>query len=109
MSTSLSPHVSKDFGKIWTIGVHDGNNYRETNVKNILRLHLPKGHPHLFTDNGSLFPGQGELILPRHMRYQLGQRPTHIITGRFNNHFINGERDKSPTQYHIWNGRILPK
>lgn len=107
MSTSLSPHVAKDFGKSWEITHHDGSELKTTKVKNILRLHLPKGHEHLFTDNGSIFPGQGELILPRGMRYQLGQNPTHIIQGTFDNHFGHG-KDKE-TQYHIYTGRILPR
>lgn len=107
MSTSLSPHVAKDFGKEWEMGYHDGNQYRTKKIKNILRLQLPKGHEHLFADNGSNYPGQGELILPRGMRYQLGQKPTHIIDGKFDSHFGHGKnRDM---QYHIWNGRVLPR
>lgn len=108
MSTSLSPHVAKDFGKPWEMGSDNGSGYRTTRIKNILRLHLPKGHPGLFTDPGSHFPGQGEIILPRNMRYQLGQKPTHIVQGRFNRHFGDtpGHDD---VQYHIWTGRILPR
>lgn len=107
MSTSLSPHVAKDFGKEMTISHHDGNEYKEHKVKNIVRLHLEKGQKHLFTDNGSLFSGQGELILPRGTRFQLGQKPTHIIQGNFDSHFGDGK--VGDTQYHIWNGRILSK
>ncbi len=108
MSTSLSPHVAKDFGKTWMMNYHDGKDYKEMRVKNILRLHIPRGHLGLFTDNGSLFPGQGEIILPRGMRYQFGQRPTHIIQGNFLSHFGNF-RNRGETQYHIYNGRILSK
>lgn len=107
MSSSLSPQVAKDFGKSWEMGYHDGKDYKNIKVKNILRLHLPKGHSGLFTDNGSLFPGQGEIILPRGMRYQFGQRPTHIIEGRFHSHFGHGSSNK--IQYHIYTGRILPR
>lgn len=107
MSTSLSPHVAKDFGKPFEMGYSDGDEYKEKKIKNILRLHLPKGHEHLFTDNGSIFPGQGELILPRGMRYQLGQRPTHIIRGKFDSHF--GFGNTGDTEFHIYNGRILPR
>ncbi len=108
MSTSLSPHVAKDFGKIWEMSYHDSKNYKNMKVKNILRLHIPRGHLGLFTDNGSLFTGQGEIILPRGMRYQFGQRPTHIIQGNFLSHFGNfGNREER--QYHIYNGRILPR
>lgn len=107
MSTSLSPHVAKDFGKNMEMGYSDGNQYKTVNVKNILRLHLPKGQKHLFTDNGSFFPGQGELILPRGTRFQLGQKPTHIIHGNFDSHFGDGKN--GDTQYHIWTGRILRK
>lgn len=106
MSTSLSPHVAKDFGKIYDVGHSDGGRYKSTRVQHILRLHLPEGHRHLFTDNGSTLPGQGELILPRGMRYQIGNRPSHIITGTFSSHFGIGKNPK--TQYHIWNARILP-
>jgi hypothetical protein len=107
MSTSLSPHVAKDFGKTWELGADVGGKYSNIKVKNILRLHLPKGHPHLHTDNGSIFPGQGEIILPRNMRYQLGQQPTHIVHGKFDSYFGHGAKDHM--QYHIWNGRVLPK
>lgn len=109
MSTSLSPHVAKDFGKEWQSTYHDGHETQSIGVKNILRLHLPKGHEHLFTDNGSLFPGQGELILPRGMRYQIGQKPTHIIQGNFGNHFSGYVGNIGDTQYHIYTGRILPR
>lgn len=107
VSTSLSPHIAKDFGKNWIMNYHDGKEYKEMQVKNILRLHLPKGYSGLFTDNGSLFPGQGEIILPRGLRYQFGQRPTHIIQGNFQNHannIMNGIK-----QYHIYSGRILTR
>lgn len=103
MSTSLSPHVAKDFGKQWIMTNHDGG---ATIVKNILRLHLPKGHSGLFADNASHFPGQGEIILPRGMRYQIGQRPTHVIEGKFRDHF--NDSPVTNKQYHIWTGRILP-
>ena len=109
LSTSISPHVAKDFGNTWDMSGHDGNNYKTIKTKNILRLHLPKGHPHLFNDNASLFPGQGELILPRGMRYQLGQKPTHIIDGDFESHFDGGVDKKRPIQYLFWTGRILPR
>ena len=107
MSTSLSPHVAKDFGKPWEMGYSDDDGYKEKKIKNILRINLPKGHEHLFTDNGSIFPGQGELILPKGMRYQLGQRPTHIIRGKFDSHFGHG--DAGDTEFHIYSGRILPR
>ena len=104
MSTSLSPHVAKDFGKPFSRSFDDDT----PNIKNILRLHLPKNHPALFADNASLFPGQGELILPRNMRYQLGQKPTHIIRGKFYNHF-NPDRTPDYKEYHFYTGRVLPK
>lgn len=102
LSTSLSPHVSKDFGLYSDYFDKEGN---KQFVKNILRIHLPKGSPHLFTDPASIIPGQGELILPRNIKMQLGQQPTHIITGIFNNHFSNKPTDL--TSYHMWTGRIL--
>jgi hypothetical protein len=104
LSTSLSPHVSKDFGLHSDYFDDLGDKHF---VKNILRLHLPPGHPHLFTDPSSTFSGQGELILPRNMKIQLGQQPTHIINGAFNNHFYN-KPTKEITSYHIWTGRIIP-
>lgn len=106
MSTSLSPHVAKDFGKDMYMGHSDGKEYKESRIRNILRLHLPKGQEHLFTDNGSVFPGQGELILPRGTRFQLGQRPTHIIHGNLSSHF--GGEKVGHAQYHIYTGRLLP-
>ncbi len=104
LSTSLSPHVSKDFGVNTYYMDKDMDRYF---VKNILRLHLPKGFPHLFTDPASNSPGQGELILPRNMKMQLGQQPTHAIHGNFRNHFNNKDGYESSI-YHIWTGRILP-
>ena len=103
LSTSLSPHVSKDFGLPSDYFDNEGD---KQFVKNILRIHLPKGFPHLFTDPASNFYGQGELILPRNMKMQLGQQPTHIIKGTFNNHFSNKSEETS--SYHIWTGRVLP-
>ncbi len=105
MSTSVSPHVAKDFGKDWRMYANYDNEHL---VKNILRLHLPKGHPGLYTDNGSLFPGQGEIILPRGMRYQIGHRPTHIVEGNFDSHFHNYSNPEGKKQYHIYTGRVLP-
>lgn len=40
------------------------------------------------------------------MKMQLGQQPTHIIKGSFNNHFSNKSEETS--SYHIWTGRVLP-
>lgn len=108
MSTSLSPNIAKDFGKWYeTHQSHDGE-YKQVKIKNILRLHLPKGHEHVFTDNGSIFPGQGELILPRNTRFQYGQRPTHIIRGNFDSHFF-GRGRKENVEYHFYTGRVLPR
>ena len=104
LSTSVSPHVSKEFGK--TLEMYDSENGTSRSIRNILRLHLPKGHPHLFTDKGSNYPGQGEIILPRNTRFQMGQRPTHIIRGNFLNHFGNGRR-ATHNEFHIYTGRIL--
>ena len=110
LSTAISPHTAKDFGKTWISNYHDGKEYKEVQVKNILRLHLSKGQSGLFTDNASLFPGQGEIILPRGLRYQFGQRPTHIIQGSFANHFFGPQHRviEHNYQYHIYTGRILP-
>jgi len=104
LSTSLSPHVSKDFG----VNTYYMDKSMDKHfVKNILRIHLPKGFPHLFTDPSSNSPGQGELILPRNMKMQLGQQPTHAIIGTFSNHFTNKDSTEQSI-YHIWTGRILP-
>lgn len=104
LSTSLSPHVAKDFG-IHTYYLD--KDMDQHFVKNILRIHLTKGFPHLFTDPASNSPGQGELILPRNMKLQLGQQPTHAIHGNFRNHFNNKDGNETSI-YHIWTGRILP-
>jgi len=102
-STSLSPHVSKDFG------IHedeyDDGYYRESH-KHILRLQLPKNFPHLFTDPHSNFCGQGELILPRNLKLQIGHTPTHQVRGRFLDHFDDSDYVGTKT-YNFWNGRIL--
>lgn len=42
------------------------------------------------------------------MRYQLGQKPTHIIKGKFYNHF-NPDRTPDYKEYHFYTGRVLPK
>ena len=106
-SVSVSPHVAKDFGESYD---SEDENGRWIVNKHIMRLHLPKGHSHLLTDMGSQFPGQGELILPRNMRLQMGTKPTHIIQGNFNSHFDDEPRFGSiKTFHHIWNARILPK
>jgi len=89
-STSLTPHVAKDFG----IGRH------------ILRIHLPKGHPHLFMDPESQYQGQAEVILPRGIKLKIASKPSHIITGFFNNHFYN-YNNNDETDYHFWDAHIV--
>lgn len=96
-STSLSPHVAKDFGKVF---MENG-----TPMVNIVKLHLPKGHPFVFADKGSFFPGQSEIILPRNLRIQMGIQPMHHIIGKFDEHW---GRPKKIQHFQIWNGRILP-
>ena len=103
MSTSITPHVSKEFGESFEMYNPDGTSRK---IKNILRLHLPKNHPYLLSDKASAYPGQGEIILPRHTKFQLGQKPTHIIRGNFLNHFGNGRR-ATHNEFHIYTGRIL--
>ncbi len=101
-STSISPHVSKEFGESeydHTVG------YTESH-RNILRLQLPKNFPHLFTDPHSNFCGQGELILPRNLRLQIGHTPTHIVSGHFLDHFDDSEY-ANKQKISFWNGRIL--
>jgi hypothetical protein len=71
-----------------------------------LRIKFPKGQQHLFTDPGSYIPGQGEILLPRAIRHQLGSEPTHIINGHFDSHFCDGNTTGDRT-YFIWNARIL--
>lgn len=100
LSTSLSPHVAKDFGKRFSKG--------DSVVKYILRIQLPKGQEYLFADNGSFYPGEGELILPRGSRFQFGHTPTHIIHGKFVDH-VNGNIIPGKIQYQIYNGRLLPR
>ncbi len=103
-STSLTPHVSKEFG-VYELSGHEYDGTRQSHI-NILRINLPKGFNHVFTDPGSVYPGQSELILPRNIRMQIGQTPTHIIHGSFYDHF--DRHQYSDQHFHIWNARILP-
>lgn len=104
MSTSINPHVAKDFGATFS---HINRNGEKDYVKHILRIIIPQNYPHLFTDNGSIFPGQSEIILPRHTRFQLAQKPTHIIFGHFNSHFDNKPHRDGEQLYHLWTGKLL--
>ena len=71
-----------------------------------MRIKLPKGQQYLFTDPGSYVPDQGEILLPRAIRLQLGSESTHIINGHFDSHFCDGNTAGDRT-YFIWNARIL--
>lgn len=102
-SFSLSPHVAKDFGK-WekkSFANKDPESHRH-----ILRVHLPEGHPHLFTGNGSVYQGQGELILPRQTKIHIAEKPSHIVRGNFHEHFTD-----TPDVYnhvvHFWDAHIV--
>ena len=90
-STSLSPHVAKDFG----MGGH------------ILRIHLPEGHPHLFMDPESNYQGQSELVLPRNMKLRIARQPSHVVSGEFNDHFDDINYEDTPNKIHFWNARIV--
>ncbi len=92
-STSLTPHVAKDFGV-------EGH---------VIRIHLPKGHPHLFMDNRSRYQGQSELVLPRNMQLQVDKEPSHIVTGKFKNHFEDTHWTNQDQSIHFWNAKILSK
>lgn len=75
-STSLSPHVAANFGKPHrTIG-DDGNPILH---KHMMRLELPKGHNHVFTENHTNLPGEMEVILPRDTKLKFGDKPSHVI------------------------------
>lgn len=106
MSTSINPHVAKDFGTTFSQYNINGD---KSFVKHILRIIVPKNYPHLFTDNGSVFPGQSEVILPRHTRFHLGQRSTHFIVGHFNGHFDDKPHRDGEQLYHIWSAKLLPQ
>ena len=104
-STSVTPHVAKDFGKYF---YHTDKYGNHEVIKHILKIHLSKGFHHLSTDKGSLFPGQGEIILPRNLRLHVDDKPSHIITGSFNNHFSDKRNEYVEDTYHVWNARLLP-
>jgi hypothetical protein len=104
-STSVNPHVAKDFGK--TFSSYNHHNNQKEYVNHILRIELPKGQQHLFTDHGSHYPGQGEVILPRNTRLQVGQEPSHIVYGNFSNHADGKRIPYNDTIHYIWNARIL--
>jgi len=103
-STSVNPHVASDFGKPFPQAESNGNMHH---IKHIFRIELPKGQHHLFTDTGSNYPGQGEVILPRGIKLQVGRTPTHIINGNFNEHFTDRHWDNKKITHMIWNARIL--
>ena len=102
-STSLTPHVAKDFGK-WD-NKRFANKDPESH-RHVLRIHLPEGHPHLFASNRSVYQGQGELILPRQTKIQIAEKPSHIVRGNFNEHFTD-----TPDVYnhvvHFWDAHIV--
>ena len=104
-ATSVNPHVSKDFGKTFDTTNHQTG--EKEFVKHMLRIELPNGQHHLFADHGSHFPGQGELILPRNTRLQVGRDPTHIVHGNFANHANGKTNPNNDTIHYIWNARIL--
>ncbi len=104
-STSVNPHVAKDFGIPFKhINPDTGNKHF---IRHILRIEVPKGHPHLFTDPASEYHGQGEVILPRNTRVHIDQEPTHIIHGKFESHFDGDSSDSDNTTHYIWNAKIL--
>lgn len=90
-STSLSPHVAKDFG----MGSH------------ILRIHLPGGHPHLFMDHESTFQGQAELVLPRNMKLRIADTPSHTVSGVFNDHFEDRNPNRLQSTIHFWDAHVV--
>lgn len=90
-STSLTPHVAKDFG----LGGH------------ILRIHLPAGHPHLFMDHESVFQGQSELVLPRNMKLRIAQQPSHIVSGVFNDHFEDRNPNQHKSTIRFWDAHVV--
>jgi len=102
LSTSLDPHVAKDFGT--TYHYFDNTHGNEIQIKSILRLKLNKNHHGMFLAPESVSPEQHEILLPRNTKYQLGQIPTHVINGTFKNH--HDDTTKQMT-IHIWDGRIL--
>ena len=91
-SASLSAHVSKEFG----------------NAGHVLRIYLPKGHPHLFMDPESRFQGQSEVLLPRHMTLQIAKEPSHVVTGEFNDHFDDKHyKDDTVNKVHFWDAHMV--
>lgn len=96
-STSLTPHVAKDFG---SSALSEGDDVH------VLRVHLPENHPFLFADHESRYPGQGEVILPRGMKFHIGSSPTHSVTGRFASHFDN-YTDSQPQTVHFWDAHVI--
>lgn len=75
-STSLSPHIAGKFGKAHRTVGENG----ETIInKHMMRLELPKGHNHLFSENQTHLPGEMEVVLPRNTKLKFGDKPSHII------------------------------
>lgn len=101
LSTSLSPHVSKDFGMKY----ETEENGDFIPLTTMLKFTIPKGHPMLYTGSGSHSPEQHEIILPRGIKYQLGQLPTYILKGDYKNHHNEKSRRQN---VHLWQARILP-
>lgn len=102
-STTIIPHVAKDFGikKFIKSSGHI--------IKHVLKIEIPKGFPHLFAENGTNFPGQMELILPRKVIMDITYEPLSIITGRFVSHLQPLDHricTSTPLKIYIW-GTVL--
>ncbi len=93
-STSLTPNVAKDFGQEF------GGKPLE---KHIFRMTLPKGFPHAHTVLNSMFPEEDEVLLPRGLKLSLPDKPTHIISGKFE---YCGDSRPVPLKIHMWDAKI---
>lgn len=94
-STSLSPHIAANFGKGH---VSSGENGQRVVTKHMMRVDLPKGHNHLFTENHTHLPGEMEVVLPRNTKLKFDHEPSHII---------KRDRYGMETHNHIWNAHVV--
>lgn len=94
-STSLSPNIASKFGKPKISHKDDGTRVVE---KHMMRLHLERGHKHLFTENHTGLPGEMEVMLGRNTKLKFDKNPSHIIETERPGQLL--------LRHHIWNAYI---
>lgn len=73
MSTSINHNISESFGKVFYHGKDRDPDFKE--VKHVLKIHVPKGHPGAYVDHVSHNSGEKEFILPRGSKLKIHPKP----------------------------------